>query len=149
MARRLERRRRGQKVARGKCGAKRSTRPLDRLGRTTSPERAIDNWRRGVCRPLGPITSALCDPGAVRCALAPGYPLAAPSALRFVEPLAGYPWPCLRRGGSRLSTLSITEWRRRTRRLENELRSRTADAAGDFVAEGPGFGLDGGFVQGQ
>ena len=34
-----------------------------------------------VCRPAGARSLFLLDPGAARCALAPGYLLAAPSAL--------------------------------------------------------------------
>jgi hypothetical protein len=69
-----ERRRRGKKVARGECEAKRSTLPLDRANKRWSPEGAAYLWSHPFSvGPSGLKSFVLSDPGAARFTLAPGY----------------------------------------------------------------------------
>jgi hypothetical protein len=52
------------KVARGKCEAERSTRPLDRRVKRGSPERAADVWSRRLLSALRACSCFVRDPGA-------------------------------------------------------------------------------------
>ena len=59
--------------------------PLDRPAKHSRPEGSTEMAASRVCRPFRADRCCLTDPGAacsLRFALAPGYPLAAPSALR-------------------------------------------------------------------
>jgi hypothetical protein len=73
----------------GSQGPARSAPPLDRQKNNFRPDGPTENGGAPVCRPSGAVTLFGGDPGAacsLRFALAPGYLLAAPSALRY--PLA-------------------------------------------------------------
>jgi hypothetical protein len=84
---RPERRRRGEKVARGK--GERSEHAAPGSPKMTIPARRAD--RNGSTResvaPPGLTPFIKIDPGAARFALAPGYLLAAPSALDVFAPM--------------------------------------------------------------
>jgi hypothetical protein len=93
-----ERRRRGQKVARGKRAARSpgiaSNKKFRPGGPTENSTVHVAVAPAGLARVGGLIQGAACS---LRCALAPGYPLAAPSALlRFALSYLLPPWAVLR-----------------------------------------------------